>query len=253
MRNLSGLTNHEGRSTPTWESQGSGLRPSKVCPRHNSGLGRLLAGNKESRSNRVSAYKWLMLSSTKARSSTLSNLSKSMFKDEIAEAEQEVDSWWLHIVTQTKALLANQSESFVVAQTTALGPREQMSKPNSKVRPNCRGAFSRNGKYSRHFAIAPNGQKRSGCDLSQAVKARVLASAQGLHSQERCQGQGCLRATRERDRGWRNTGRRRVERNRLLKFLDCLVPLSGLVEFPAEALCGLATCVHLKERLSRVD
>lgn len=58
-------------------------------------LGRLLAENKESRPDRVSAYKWLMLASTKESSSALSNLSKSMTREEIAEAEQEVDAWRL--------------------------------------------------------------------------------------------------------------------------------------------------------------
>jgi uncharacterized protein len=58
-------------------------------------LGILLASNKESRSDRVSAYKWLMLADTKESSSALSNLSKSMDKQEIAEAEREVDNWRL--------------------------------------------------------------------------------------------------------------------------------------------------------------
>ncbi len=58
-------------------------------------LGMLLANNKESSRDRVSAYKWLMLASTKESSSALSNLSKSMDKQEIAEAERQVDTWRL--------------------------------------------------------------------------------------------------------------------------------------------------------------
>jgi TPR repeat protein len=58
-------------------------------------LGRLLANNRESRSNRVSAYKWLMLAqdSIKESAVALSDLRKSMNEQEIAEAEREVDAW----------------------------------------------------------------------------------------------------------------------------------------------------------------
>lgn len=57
-------------------------------------VGRLLAGSKES-SDRISAYKWLMLAqdSVKESSPILSNLRKSMSPLEIAQAEQAVDSW----------------------------------------------------------------------------------------------------------------------------------------------------------------
>jgi uncharacterized protein len=58
-------------------------------------LGRLLAANQESRSDQISAYKWLMLAqaSIKESSSLLSDLRKSMNQEEIHEAEREVDVW----------------------------------------------------------------------------------------------------------------------------------------------------------------
>jgi TPR repeat protein len=58
-------------------------------------LGQLLASDGESRSNRVSAYKWLMLAqdSIKESSAALNDLRKSMNAQEIAEAEREVDTW----------------------------------------------------------------------------------------------------------------------------------------------------------------
>jgi len=58
-------------------------------------LGRLLAGKKESRSDQVSAYKWLMLAENSIQESSpiLSDLRKSMTKEEINEAERQVDSW----------------------------------------------------------------------------------------------------------------------------------------------------------------
>jgi len=57
-------------------------------------LGRLMAGNKEP-SDRISAYKWLMLAqeSVKESSPILNDLRKSMSPQEIAEAERGVDSW----------------------------------------------------------------------------------------------------------------------------------------------------------------
>ncbi len=59
-------------------------------------LGMLLASG-ESRSDKVSAYRWLMLSqdSMKESSAALSNLRKSMSDQEIAEAERQIDSWRL--------------------------------------------------------------------------------------------------------------------------------------------------------------
>jgi len=57
-------------------------------------LGRLLSASKDS-SERVSAYKWLMLAqeSVKESSPVLNDLRKSMSPQEIAEAEHGVDSW----------------------------------------------------------------------------------------------------------------------------------------------------------------
>jgi TPR repeat protein len=59
-------------------------------------LGELLARNKESPSDRVSAYKWLFLAQSSIKSSTpvLSDLKKSMSQQEITQAEQEADNWW---------------------------------------------------------------------------------------------------------------------------------------------------------------
>ncbi len=58
-------------------------------------LGQLLAGNKGSRTDQVSAYKWLMLAEGSIRESSpvLSDLRKSMNPEEINEAEREVDNW----------------------------------------------------------------------------------------------------------------------------------------------------------------
>ena len=58
-------------------------------------LGQLLASDGESRSNRVSAYKWLTLAqdSIEESSAALNNLRKSTNEQEIAEAEREVDTW----------------------------------------------------------------------------------------------------------------------------------------------------------------
>jgi hypothetical protein len=58
-------------------------------------LGRLLAATKESRADQVSAYKWLMLAENSIPESApiLSELRKSMTKEEINQAEGEVDSW----------------------------------------------------------------------------------------------------------------------------------------------------------------
>jgi TPR repeat protein len=58
-------------------------------------LGELLAANKDSRDDRVSACKWLMLaqSSIKESAPVLSDLRKSMTQQEIAEAEHKVDAW----------------------------------------------------------------------------------------------------------------------------------------------------------------
>ena len=57
-------------------------------------VGRILASSKES-SDRISAYKWLMLAqeSVKESSPILNDLRKSMSPQEIAEADQAVDSW----------------------------------------------------------------------------------------------------------------------------------------------------------------
>ncbi len=59
--------------------------------------GLLLAKNRASRSNRIAAYKWLMLAqgSIKESSPALSDLRKSMNEQETSEAEQEVDNWRL--------------------------------------------------------------------------------------------------------------------------------------------------------------
>jgi hypothetical protein len=59
-------------------------------------LGMLLASG-ESRSDKVSAYRWLMLSqdSMKESSAALNSLRKSMNDQEIAEAERQVDTWRL--------------------------------------------------------------------------------------------------------------------------------------------------------------
>lgn len=59
--------------------------------------GVLLARTKESRTDRVAAYKWLMLAqdSIKESSPVLSDVRKSMSEPEIAEAEREIDSWRL--------------------------------------------------------------------------------------------------------------------------------------------------------------
>jgi TPR repeat protein len=58
-------------------------------------LGRLLASNKESRANQVSAYKWLMLSQNLSKESSplLADLRKSMTREEINDAERQVDNW----------------------------------------------------------------------------------------------------------------------------------------------------------------
>jgi hypothetical protein len=58
-------------------------------------LGRVLAASKESRADQVSAYKWLMLAENSIPESApiLSELRKSMTKEEINQAEGEVDSW----------------------------------------------------------------------------------------------------------------------------------------------------------------
>ena len=60
-------------------------------------LGRLLTKDTESRSDRVAAYKWLSLSqdSVKDSAAVLSELRKSMNEQEIAEGEQQVESWRL--------------------------------------------------------------------------------------------------------------------------------------------------------------
>ncbi len=59
--------------------------------------GLLLARSSESRSNRIAAYKWLMLAqgSIKESSSALGDLRKSMNEQETSEAEREVDYWRL--------------------------------------------------------------------------------------------------------------------------------------------------------------
>jgi TPR repeat protein len=59
-------------------------------------LGMLLASG-ESRTDKVSAYRWLMLSqdSMKESSAALNSLRKSMNDQEIAEAERQVDTWRL--------------------------------------------------------------------------------------------------------------------------------------------------------------
>ena len=57
-------------------------------------LGEILAANKDSRENRISAYKWLMLAqSVKESGLIMTDLRKSMSDQEIAEAEHEVDKW----------------------------------------------------------------------------------------------------------------------------------------------------------------
>ncbi len=59
--------------------------------------GLLLAKSNESRSNRIAAYKWLMLAQGSFKESTpaLSDLRKSMNEQETSEAEREVDNWRL--------------------------------------------------------------------------------------------------------------------------------------------------------------
>ncbi len=59
--------------------------------------GLLLAKSNESRTNRIAAYKWLMLAqgSIKESSPALSDLRKSMNEQETSEAEREVDNWRL--------------------------------------------------------------------------------------------------------------------------------------------------------------
>jgi len=59
--------------------------------------GALLAKSSESSSNRVAAYKWLMLAqdSVKQSASILGDLRKSMNEQEIGEAERQVDNWRL--------------------------------------------------------------------------------------------------------------------------------------------------------------
>ncbi|MFZ1917233.1 MAG: AMIN domain-containing protein [Terriglobales bacterium] len=59
--------------------------------------GLLLAKSSESRTNRIAAYKWLMLAqgSIKDSSPALSDLRKSMNEQETSEAEREVDNWRL--------------------------------------------------------------------------------------------------------------------------------------------------------------
>jgi len=59
--------------------------------------GLLLAKSSESRSNRIEAYKWLMLAqgSINEGSTALSDLRKSMNGQETSEAEREVDDWRL--------------------------------------------------------------------------------------------------------------------------------------------------------------
>jgi hypothetical protein len=58
-------------------------------------LGRLLAGKNDSRTDQISAYKWLMLAENSIPESSpiLSNLRKSMTKEDINQAEREVDDW----------------------------------------------------------------------------------------------------------------------------------------------------------------
>jgi hypothetical protein len=59
--------------------------------------GLLLAKGSESHSNRIAAYKWLMLAqgSIKQSAPALSDLRKSMNEQETSEAEREVDNWRL--------------------------------------------------------------------------------------------------------------------------------------------------------------
>jgi uncharacterized protein len=58
-------------------------------------LGRLLTNNTDSRSDLISAYKWLMLAQDLVRESSpvLSDLRRSMSQQEINEAERQVDNW----------------------------------------------------------------------------------------------------------------------------------------------------------------
>jgi TPR repeat protein len=88
----------EGRGTPADRALAVHyyqLSADQGMPRAQFRLGRLLAGNKEFRSDHVSAYKWLMLAenSIKESSPILSDLRISMKQEEINEAEREVDNW----------------------------------------------------------------------------------------------------------------------------------------------------------------
>jgi len=58
-------------------------------------LGELLAGDKDSRESRISAYKWLTLARASIQESgpLLIDLQKSMTQQEIGDAEHKVDSW----------------------------------------------------------------------------------------------------------------------------------------------------------------
>lgn len=90
----------EGKGTPADQSLAEHfyqLAANQGMPKAQFRLGRLLASKQQSRSDRVSAYKWLMLAqdSIKESSAVLSDLRKSMNEQEITEAEREVDTWRL--------------------------------------------------------------------------------------------------------------------------------------------------------------
>lgn len=90
----------EGKGTPADPALAEHfyqLAANEGMPKAQFRLGRLLASKRQSRSDRVSAYKWLMLAqdSIKESSAALSDLRKSMNEQEITEAEREVDTWRL--------------------------------------------------------------------------------------------------------------------------------------------------------------
>ena len=90
----------EGKGTPADPSLAEHfyqLAANEGMPKAQFRLGRLLASKQQTRSDRVSAYKWLMLAqdSIKESFAALSDLRKSMNEQEITEAEREVDTWRL--------------------------------------------------------------------------------------------------------------------------------------------------------------
>lgn len=93
-----GMMYEEGKGTPADRSLAVHyyqLSAEQGMPQAQFRLGRLLAGKRESRTDQVSAYKWLMLAANTVKESSpiLSELRKSLTKEDVKEAERQVDSW----------------------------------------------------------------------------------------------------------------------------------------------------------------